>query len=390
MAGSLAEPFYLPTTLVADDDALQTTICLKGWRHDSHSLWELRRFLWAMGLSCKKGPYRLILDQSQQWQQDFEATGLCWDRHFFRSRQACKFHGQEPSEFTHDEACATTAGVLVIVVGWTFKRRKIQERNKASHLLSLLLRLGFGGDEAVEVALQMPEAHRAVCPEALDVGEPCFHFTSGAASLARTWASLPGTTSRLSELMTLCATWQLACPSMAAWLRDLVATASESIDRLSAEDGASFKSDALRHGKLGPEHKRRRLDEDLKHAVATQVVSQGRAPNPAAFARADGDLCANGTCKFTNSTMRSHLAACRLSLSKCESLSVAMDASRFGEPAMDHMMMHAWSFDIGLGTWLPPQVSWRGVTCHPTGRSAASFNLLVLGRDMRMPPQTAI
>lgn len=63
--------------------------------------------------------------------------------------------------------------------------------------------------------------------------------------------------------------------------------------------------------------------------------------------------------------MREYFCAGQLSAANSECCSVALDGSRLGEPAKEHVMFHMQLPDKSVGMWLPPQATSVGHHSSP-------------------------
>ena len=142
------------------------------------------------------------------------------------------------------------------------------------------------------------------------------------------------------------------CPSFAAWIGRLIAGLAEHIDGIFP--GERMNSDVLLHGRLD-EIGKRRLDEDLKRAISNDV-SKMRKVSGADYCRATGVATEGQVAGFDQKSLREQLCADVANFQKAKVVSVAMDAARLGEPKKDICCYHLFAQDLGVGTWLTPQV----------------------------------
>ena len=123
----------------------------------------------------------------------------------------------------------------------------------------------------------------------------------------------------------------------------------------------TFKIDYLLDGRLlvlQGDRKRRRVDVGLQNALASQVVSSGKASTTGAFLRAHNALYSPSHClRFKAKLACSHIAAGWLYFSKTIHLSLACDGVRCGSPAADVLVTFVEDVEHLGSTWLLPMVS---------------------------------
>ena len=89
-------------------------------------------------------------------------------------------------------------------------------------------------------------------------------------------------------------------------------------------------------------HKRTcRIDPDLKDEF-TQAVFNKKAKSAAAFGRATGIVVSNTAANFTKQSLLEYMAAGMLTFASRGDMSVALDATRSGNPALEFLVILAW------------------------------------------------
>ena len=151
------------------------------------------------------------------------------------------------------------------------------------------------------------------------------------------------------------------CRSARDLLPDCIESLAEEFDtRLPEVAWTSDPTEArLLDHDVAEKRKRRRLDEDFKHAVATQVVVEGRAKSSHAYLRSKGDAVSSASSAWEEQAVMEMQAASWLSFAGCQSLGFCIDGSRTGQPARETEYCYLFNLEKHCGTWAPPQA---GVT----------------------------
>ena len=104
--------------------------------------------------------------------------------------------------------------------------------------------------------------------------------------------------------------------------------------------------------------KRRRIDEDLRHALVTDAHAKGLGWSTGTIANCKG-VCSRSTATrmdidfLTQYKTSGHL----LMTTGLRSLTISVECSRLGNPADDVLLCAWWAAKRNIGGWLAPQVS---------------------------------
>lgn len=369
--GDLAPAFYFREQW-QDANGESHVFSCKAWRHGPSVMWDVMKLMDSMGFSMKKGPYRIIDDESPLWFQLMDDLGFESQRMLFLSKKQCASRHMALTAFNHDEACVTSLGVLIILLRWSVERRRLAERSLAfGHLVSLL-RCTLGPTMSGErVSFMVPQAVRDACRSGCcDEGDShslCRHLLDIAPKLAVLAGEASSEAQRSSHCMHSLLIAKGHCKSVASWLPAELARVAALLDEHVGKDGCSVDPLKCSH----TYGKRKRIDEDFKRAVSVKVVQKGMAASGAQWARAQEDLHVDAARRFDNQSLREEQAAGMLNMANGRIFSLAMDGSRLGEPAKEHFVSLLWCHDTGKSVWLAPQALARRM-----GASSAMAHLL--------------
>ena len=354
----LAAAFFMDDRVVASSGQF-AHLQLKAWHHEPIVLWELRRLFLSFGFSLKQGAHRHMSDLKSALEAFMMQLGFDVASVFNYSRTQLFCQNKPPNMFTHDEATISTLGLLSAMVHWACHRRSRDDKKLAVALLELVLHAFLPADHpALVISMSMPEEFFGLCDNRpaglrmlMDPAMGCVHCQLHGPKIAARLLDPPAGAPRVAH--TLQEFGDMAdCPSFAAWLGRLLAGLAKHIDGIFP--GERMNSDVLLHGRLD-EIGKRRLDEDLKRAISNDV-SKMRKVSGADYCRATGVATEGQVAGFDQKSLREQLCADVANFQKAKVVSVAMDAARLGEPKKDICCYHLFAQDLGVGTWLTPQV----------------------------------
>lgn len=375
-----------------DSSGRTHTFVAKAWIHTNIVVWEMRSVFKSMNFPMKKGPYRIIDDEAAMWEDGMSELGLgdLWQLNL--SRKQCVARGLTFGEYNHDEACASSASVLLILLRWSVVRRRVAEREHAAGVLTSWLRVAIGHDMGGEsLSLMVPVCAQELCREGVpaddDEGGACCHMKGKAAQWARAANSLADQPQRWVIVLQALLRARSQCQCASAWLSLILRRLAARID----EVVPSFvdKSDPLVHAQTNG--KRRRIDEDFKRAVSKLSVQRGLAPSGAHWAKAQGSLHVDVARKFDYKTTREYQAAAMLTMRDGKRFSMSIDGSRLGEPAKENLVALLWCDEAQRSAWLAPQVQFGGVRGMGTpairwlSRRTFAWGLAFVGGDVFAP-----
>lgn len=261
----------------------------------------------------------------------------------------------ENPEQVREEWLVSTSGLALIMVVIATIFRKRAHKAAARGLLQALLAALLDGDCVTKhPSLQLDVATLRQCDAFSNQDDPCCeHMKLVFAALGNASAAAQA---RLADALLVAGPLVAICPATVAWLSAALAAFSEDIAE--AIPRKACKGDVLqsRAACRNDEMKRRRIDEDLKKAVCTDMVVDGRADQARDGARLMG-LGGATAAKWDEKELLNYQAAC---WKLCErsgcSLSVALDGKRIGQPAEETEVVAAWTWPQQVAFWLPPMV----------------------------------
>lgn len=363
-------------------DGEPCALYLKAWVHGEIVLWELRRVLISMGVSLSKGVCKIVRRERPMWEADLELLGFAnIQDHFVDSRRMAEHHQRSLHQLVHDEMSTSTIGLLVMFCRFAESRRRLADRSKARILLAACIASMIGAKCAELATLVPPPGCVGACAIGARRQEPgddtaaCVHARSlGQRMGAHCVAQTPPHTF-LAELLVASFGEASDCLCLRRWCAYLM----EEVQRIVSTTGLleHWSNDALKYGVLPGGQKRRRVDEDLRKQVSVDVVRAKRVASGASWCKATGFLSEQLGNTFDNRSCREYLAAGRACMPTAKIFSIAFDASRIGQPAVDANMFLLWSSDVGQSMWLPPQALCVAgpISSRGGGRSRAGAQL---------------
>lgn len=353
-------PFFLNVSVVmADLD--NCSLHLKAWVHTTCVRWELRRPLISMGLSLAKGVCKIVRQARQVWEADLSTFGFvppC--EHLVGSRRMAHHSKRPLHSRIHEEVSTSTECLLLILLRYAESRRRAADRFKARALLATVLASLLGSHCGGPASLSSPSgcleacvvgarpggvgpAAGGVCIHAQELGRKMKFF-----EVAQTPAHV-----FLAELLANLFAESADCECLRRWCTCILQQIRQSVD--AADFSEQWSDNALKHGVLPGGQERRRVDEDLRRQVSVDVVSKKMATSASRWCQASGELSEQLGDTFDNRSCREYVAAGMLSMSKGNNYSIAFDAFRLGEPAVETNLYLLWSRSAGRSMWLAPQ-----------------------------------
>jgi hypothetical protein len=356
------EVFWIKTSAVTGE-GFHCDIDWKAWRHtDQVAWWELRRVSDTLQLISG----RTYLDR---WLRDHVPVYIVWwemfgitakeamlpsKKSFLTRARMARLEVLDEGLDAHDVPTISTRGLLVLLFAsaMSLKSKDVKGRAEAA-FRAALCKLVEPGFATGLLEAGMPAGLAANCG-ASQGGQPCCHYEQCAQAVA-TWQAQPA----LAELL-----WGLVvaagrCGACRAHAGELIAQLARHICGRLPE--SSYTSDALEAGRLDDSSRARKrpIDEDFKRAVSFRAVQEGRASSGPQYLKATAACSAKNGARWADQELLWHQAAGWLGASSVESVTVALDAKRLGNPAENVEVMGAWvSSDQGqFMSWLPPQVS---------------------------------
>lgn len=192
----------------------------------------------------------------------------------------------------------------------------------------------------------------------------------------------------------------LVCQASQAWAKRACRFMADALNDILPQSKSETNPLNMQEHLMGRSGKQRRYDEDYKMAVTGDVVEKKRALSATAYAQAVDNLAVKTAASWDYESLGWYQASSWATFRKAENVSITMDSSRIGQPALDLMFYAMHSVGIGRAVWLPPQAfvgrcqAWarqgphfrhpsltRGVIYHRASRGAdpnVSQNGLVL------------
>lgn len=373
------EPHYIR---VHDVDACGVALDVewKCWMHGDQGVWELRRVIESAKGSLPSG--FLLHEWVKQYKGKlafyFECAGLSWaecvipSRKSFaaqcaaQSRQGVEVPAQPP--FLHDEWAIASAGLPVFFVYAAQASRTKVAKHRADRLLRAFL-VKLVTPEAARHLSQFPERSVQACAARGMGSQVCEH-------LAPLVGALSGVDSAPQHLLADALHGLLrehqSCTSAQAILRSLAGSLGAHIN--AQVPVASWTTDPtatqLLDKALPDKKRRRRIDEDFKKVVATQVVADGRAGTGAAFLRSLGGAASpSASSAWEERVLLESQSAAWLHFATASAVSICIDGIRVGQPAQEMEVCFAWDPTVGVGIWCPPQApGWMGLPLRIASR----------------------
>lgn len=270
----------------------------------------------------------------------------------------------EAPEDARDEWMLSTAGCGIVLLYGCFAFREKSKKRLMKGLLCTLLEALLNPEFLEDSGVAMMDlGSLCQCRAYRQGAESCPHLRGAVKQLRR-----EGTAPQRKVALALeeAITMVDVCPPSCHWLRRAILAVRNVVD--AAAPSMAFTQDATKaESTRAPGKKRRRVDQDLKHAVINDMIVSGRAKSSHAAARSLGDVVAKSTDKWDDRASLLYQAACWASCQGLRALSVAVDAKRLGQPAEETEVFAAWAWPQDVAMWLPPMV---GCGLRPLGPQA--------------------
>lgn len=345
---------FIPCSFRADDGAL-IDVKLKTWSwEDGSRFWECVRIAQVVHPKRSKLDFcRLVSRDYGDFFGDFDSFDLSLSDDFKRSARslARRAAAQESDEKVRSQACMSTKGMLGFLMYLSKGRRCVTERALAAGLLRGLLGSIFDIDSGIELLDDLaviPWEIRQLCQQR-SLNDRCEHLQLTFLSVGD-FGEDAG--KALADRFMLAFSARSQCGAIAAWLPIALGGLAQAVEARVQE--LDFPADVLKE--LVPLRGQKRLlniDEDLQSAMRS-AVRDGRAVHVSALARATQKVSPKTATVFAVRFLAESVCAARLALAEGD-LSLASDASRVGNPAVDLLVLAAYSHNSDRGFALPPQ-----------------------------------
>lgn len=332
--------------------------------------WELRRLFMNMQFRMQKGPYRLILDQREQWLAEVESLGFDTAGMLAMSRRQASYHMLEVDESTHEESTISTVGLVIVLLLWCTQRRRLDEQALAYALLCTLIAATVPDDDRMLVMNFALDADWLVeCPAHVlktdGLVGACPHVSTHGVQVAQAYAAHSHPIHRFVSALRCLFSLRALCPSLRAWCAKLVLQVSEAVDlHMQSASGV----DIVKFNESEPRKRGTRYDEDYKRALSFELVKSKRIRRTTDWSRTSGSLPSSTAWTFDETLLTAYMASARSELSGARFLSICFDGTRLGQPKREVNIYHAWSNDKQIGCWLAPQVPPVGPLGDPSAR----------------------
>lgn len=354
----------------------------KCWLHSERGVWELRRVI-----ASAKGalPQKFLLHEWVKQHKGkliayFKSAGLSFSGNLIPSRKAFAAQCQEsrrvqkePPEqpvFLHEEWAITTCALIVLLVFLAQMGKSRLDKHRSDRLLKAFLAKLLPPQEALQ-QVRCDEVDLNRCSDRVPHAKHCEHLAPLLGRIAARKAAAPQ--HLVCDLVVGLFQEQQCCVSAHKLLCTLVVRVGVVVDQ--QVPSASWTTDAtetqLLDTSLPDKKRRRRIDEDFKHAVATKVVASGRAGTSAAFLRSKGATSSTVSASWEERVVLEAQASSWASFASAPTVSIAIDGSRVGQPAQEMEVCFAWDPARGIGSWCPPQARVPGGFPDDSQRSCA-------------------
>lgn len=350
------------TVIVPDGDSVD--LHLKAWSHERGFLWELRRLFISLQLPMKHGMCRFMRQERPVWIADLVRCSFQpSERHFVESRRMHVHHKRPMDEHVHDEVAVSTGCMMVILLRMAESRRSRKVRTMSKAVLEVFVSLLLGSSAKDFATLMPPDG----CTQRCDIGVPqgdddadgdephgaCVHLRMLGHKMRRLDVNGVPPHVFLVGLAQQLFAEGVECGACSQWCSDLLRRLADAMDH--GNFASKWSTDAKKHGLLPGGQKKRRIDEDLRKQVSVDVVAAGLTSSAGRWCQTTGELSQQLGDTFDNRSCREYLASGAMSMWGHRFYSIAFDASRIGQPAVDANIYLLWSMDGGYGMWLAPQ-----------------------------------
>jgi hypothetical protein len=307
-------------------------------------------------MACReKRCNKYLKDNRATWEEKFEVAALTWDEAIWPSVTAfrSKNPGQAVPCHLRDEYQITTKALLVMLFRKAARAHRKADKDNAMQILdTLLTRCSWPPDSMKDFNPGLVDVD-AVCPLAPDAVECglCEHMQKGFADALAEDSDL---LALLIRCLDLCFSSSARCPVASEWYKHVLSMVASFIDEQAPE---CCEEDALRasHVVIEGNARKRRLDQDLRHAIVQSAMQSKRAKTPMAFVRATGMVAPTTAATWIPKHMGNIRAALFLSFKGCQHLALAFDAGRIGSPKEETLTVAALIVEQNKAQWLAPQ-----------------------------------
>jgi hypothetical protein len=369
MAQADAVPCHIDASGPARDGR-SLELLWKGWRHSDGSVWwDFVKVSDTLELCSHARDSRLstwLRANLPALRAEWSLAG-CEESAAFRFSQraalAQKKRKQDEAFAAHEghEVHVMSSKGLLLTLLYLGKFRKKVEHREMAHDCAVLLCTRMLDREVLGQRDwgRAPAAICSSCPESAH-GAQCKHLADCGLELAT--ACLPQ--ARVLKYLQALSLAARHCPAVRAWWKHCVCDLSVSVDK--NMEAMSYTSDpgAVRQPMVAPVLKHNH-DEDLRVAVSRVVVAAGKATSSSSYVKNNPNVnCDPSTArKWEDKGSLAYQSANWKMGEILETISIGMDAGRFGNPAENTEVLAAAVACRGGShyfVWLPPQaISWE-------------------------------
>jgi hypothetical protein len=325
------------------------------WSADSTRFWEIRNVLHrVLFRRSSLDVARFIARELSPFFDEFEHFGLAMLVDFKPSLRSAQSRSDDSyAEDSKVRHCAmlSTAAFVLLLLHLREKRRCADERECCRMLLNTLIAEIADRDSCIEFLDDASILARQVVGDCGDSvgGQPCIHMLNS-------WCSPEAVpddhgacvASRLFVAYGARDTCGAMGHTLAPMLSGLAVLLDECVPR------HEYPDDPLEVSLLRGKKRLLAVDEDFSQAMSA-AVHAGRAPHCAALARSTLKIGVKSASNFSGRQLCLVQASAHLTFAVGGDLSVALDASRVGNPAVETMVLAAYSTVADRGVALPPQ-----------------------------------
>lgn len=342
----------------ATDAGRQVDLVWKAWLyHDGQVFWEFRGPLYrllsqakasikiAKWMKCNEGMLAAVMQQ----------LGLDFSKEVLWSRRAQRASArQQDLQYTREEFCMSTPGVLATLLHWSISRHLNAEKHCSAVMLAALLRKVSDPKHLCQDEWQQTMSLRlaAPCCHVKAHGSPCCGHLGEVLREARPgagqepWLALSLGLGKLLQHCSVCPASKLALTS---WVSQVAMHLNTRVGEL------NFECDPSKASLLRGAARRLRIDEDYKAAVSMELAKQKRVHSGSQLVKATAKHDPSLVLKWQHEQLRKYQAAGHRSFEKSTVVCIAEDACRVGEPKQETMVYICWTAKDDKAMFLPVQ-----------------------------------
>ena len=355
------QPLYVRCTAPCPDGEC-LDLHFKGQLSGDGVYWEVRHPLHALLAGTSFRLSKFIRVQMESW---FDACGGFGGPHIKTSAKAGKVMGLDlDSSAANAEFMVSTFALLLFFTWWAVYRKVAKDREVAHAMLSAFLSRVLLPSVAWQALLaippeacslcKLPPQQNGRCPHLQVLQEAMDKAISAGLPFQATLATILG---KVYGLGMACHTCKALCQ---LWCERIAAAIGSSLA------GAGLTHDPLQGAVPLQGRKRKlRVDEDLESELLKRSVQGPQPDDKNMYAQLQPGNRSSTVAKWRHRMCHRQLHANWALLSECTSLSVALDATRLGNPGEETLALVAWSSSLEKATWLPIQAR-RG--CKHSGQ----------------------